>query len=196
MQRKSSLALTFLATLPLVFCSTMVHAQSGTKSEAGSKSKAGSQSKADSQSKMDAQQEMSSDQESNPLMMVTSQQSFDETYEALKQAIESKELKVIAEIDHAENAESADMKLLPTKVILFGNPKMGTPLMKAKQSMSLDLPQRMAVYEDAEGKVHIVYHNPKMMAKEHQLTGQDQIIGKVSKALKMLADKAANGGTQ
>ena len=129
-------------------------------------------------------------------MMVTSRQSFDETYQTLKQAIESKGLKVIAEIDHAENAKSADMKLPPTKVILFGNPKMGTPLMKTKQSMALDLPQRMAVYEDAQGKVHIVYNNPKVTAKKHQLEGQDEIIKKTSGALKMLANKAAGGGVQ
>ncbi|MDB4766079.1 DUF302 domain-containing protein [bacterium] len=184
MQRKSSLALTLLAILPLVLCSTLVQAQSGTKSETGS------------QSKMDSQQKMSPSQESSPLVMVTSQKSFDETYEALKQAIESKDLKVIAEIDHAENAESTDMKLLPTKVILFGNPKMGTPLMKAKQSMALDLPQRMAVYEDAQGEVHIVYNNPQVTAKKHQLEGQDEIIKKTSAALKMLANKAAGGGVQ
>ena len=196
MQRKSSLALTLLAILPIVLCSTLAHAQSGNKSEAGSKSKAGSQSKASSTSKADPRQQMSPGQKSSPLMMVTSRQSFDETYQTLKQAIESKGLKVIAEIDHAENAKSADMKLPPTKVILFGNPKMGTPLMKAKQSMALDLPQRMAVYEDAQGKVHIVYNNPQVTAKKHQLEGQDEIIKKSSGALKMLANKAAGGGVQ
>ena len=196
MQRKFSLALTLLAILPIVLCSTLAHAQSGTKSEAGSKSKTGSQSKASSQSKMDSQQEMSSSQESSPLMMVTSKQSFNETYRTLKQAIKSKGLKVIAEIDHAKNAKSADMKLPPTKVILFGNPKMGTPLMKAKQSMALDLPQRMAVYEDAQGKVHIIYNNPQVTAKKHKLEGQDEIIKKSAGALKTLANKAAGGGDQ
>ena len=181
MKRKSSLRVMLLALLSISLCNTLAHAQSG------------SQKGSSSQSQMSDDKESS---DSNRVVMVASNQSFDKTYDALKQAIESKDLKVIAEIDHAENAKSADMKLPPTKVILFGNPKMGTPLMKANQSMSLDLPQRIAVYEDAEGKVHIIYNNPEAVAKEHQLTGQDEIIGKVSSAMKMLTSKAAGSGTQ
>ena len=176
-----------LAILLLAVCTTSATAQSGSKSDSGSHKKAGAHEIAGSQS------QMSASQDAGRIVTVYSSQSFDKTYNALKKAIESKELKVIAEIDHTKNAESVEKKLPPTKVILFGNPKMGTPLMQAKQSMALDLPQRMAVYEDSEGKVHIIYNDPEMVAKEHELIGQDKIIGKVSEALKMLASAAAAG---
>ena len=176
MKRKSSLALMLFTFLPIVFCGTLAQAQSSSKTKAGSESA------------------QSDGQDSSRIVSVTSQQSFDKTYDSLKKMIESKGLKVLAEIDHAKNAKTADMTLPPTKVILFGNPKMGTPLMKANQSMALDLPQRMAVYEDDRGAVHIVYNDPKMVAKDHKLTGQDKIIAKVSGALKKLAGAAAKGG--
>ena len=176
MKRKLSLTLMLFAILPIAFCCTLAHAQSKSKTKVGSGT------------------EQSAGQKSSRIVSVTSQQSFDKTYETLKKMIKSKDLKVLAEIDHAKNAKTADMSLPPTKVILFGNPKMGTPLMKAKQTMALDLPQRMAVYEDAQGKVHIVYNDPQRVAKDHQLTGQDKIVEKVSNALKKLADAAAKGG--
>ena len=178
MKQSRSLTITLLTILPIALCSTLAHAQSGSKTKAKSESM------------------QSASQHSSRIVMVPSQQSFDETYDALKDAIESKELKILAEIDHAKNAMSADMELPPTKVILFGNPKVGTPLMKADQSMALDLPQRMAVYEDAQGKVHIIYNDPQVIAKEHKISGQDKIIGKVSGALKMLSSAAAKASSE
>ena len=177
---KSAFSTTVLlfAILPVVFYNTSAQAQSGSTVEADSGSM------------------QSAGQDSSRIVSVTSQQSFDKTYESLKKMIKSKDLKILAEIDHAKNAKTADMTLPPTKVILFGNPKMGTPLMKSNQAMALDLPQRMAVYEDIQGKVHIVYNNPQVIAKEHKLKGQDKIIGKVAGALKKLAGAAATGGDQ
>ena len=186
MQQKS-FVIEILAILLLALCTTLANAQSGSTSDSGSHDKAGAHEN------MSSQSQMSAGDNAGRIVTVYSSQSFDKTYNALKKAIESKELKVIAEIDHAKNAESVEKKLPPTKVILFGNPKMGTPLMQAKQSMALDLPQRMAVYEDTEGKVHITYNDPQMVAKEHELIGQDKIIGKASEALKMLASAAASG---
>ena len=187
MKQNNSFVIELLAILLLALFTTSATAQSGSKSDSGSHEKAGANKNAGSQP------QMSAGQDANPIVTVYSSQSFDKTYNALKKAIESKDLKVIAEIDHAKNAESVEKKLPPTKVILFGNPKMGTALMQAKQTMALDLPQRMAVYEDTEGKVHIIYNDPKMVAKEHELIGQDKTIGKVSEALKMLASAAATG---
>ena len=176
MKQKCSLTLVLLAILSIALCSTSAHAQSGSKTKSGSESM------------------QSSSQHSSRIVMVNSQQGFDKTYESLREAIESKDLKILAEIDHAKNAETADMTLAPTKVILFGNPKMGTSLMKTNQSMALDLPQRMAVYEDAQGKTHIVYNDPQAIAEDHELAGQEKIISKISGALKMLANSAATGG--
>ena len=187
MIRNSRPTLLLFAIFSIGLGSTLAHAQSSSKPATGSDSKAASNTK------MDSESVASVGQRSSRLVTVNSQQSFKKTYDALKQAIKSKDLKILAEIDHSKNAKTKDMELPPTKVILFGNPKVGTPLMQANQAMALDLPQRMAVYEDAQGEVHIVYNNPRVIARDHQLAGQDEIIGKISDVLKMLANTGAAG---
>jgi uncharacterized protein (DUF302 family) len=122
---------------------------------------------------------------------VKSENNFNETYAALKKAIESKEpLTIIAELDHSANAKKAGMELRPTKVIMFGNPKLGTPLMKENQAIGIDLPQKMLVYEDEKGDVYVVYNDPKILAENHNISGQDEILNKISEALKGLAETA------
>ena len=123
---------------------------------------------------------------------VKSENNIEDTYAALKKAIQSKEpISIIAELDHAENAKKAEMELRPTKIIMFGNPALGTPLMKANQLIGLDLPQKMLVYEDKNGDVYVAYNDPKVIAENHAVTGQDEVLGKISNALKGLADAAA-----
>ena len=123
---------------------------------------------------------------------IKSENSFDETYSRLKKSIEEKEpLTIIAELDHAANAKKAGMELRPTKVIMFGNPKLGTPLMKANQEIGVDLPQKMLVYEDEKGDVYVVYNDPKILAENHKISGQDEVISNISNALKGLAENAA-----
>lgn len=123
---------------------------------------------------------------------IKSENTFDETYAKLKKAIESNEnLTIITELDHAANAKKADMELRPTKLIVFGNPKLGTPLMKAAQSIGIDLPQKFLVYENEGGEVFVVYNDPKHLAEDHKISGQDEITTTMSSALKMLAETAA-----
>ncbi len=128
---------------------------------------------------------------------IKSENSFDETYTVLKKAIESKDpLTIIAELDHAENAKKAGMELRPTRVIMFGNPKLGTPLMQANQAIGVDLPQKMLVYEDEKGDVYVVYNDPKTLAENHDINGQDEILNKISEALKGLAETAMKKETK
>ena len=109
----------------------------------------------------------------------------------MKKAVESKEpLTVIAELDHSANAEKAGMQLRPTKIIMFGNPKLGTPLMQENQAIGVDLPQKMLVYENEKGDVYLVYNDPKTLAENHGISSQDEIISKISEALKGLAEAA------
>lgn len=122
---------------------------------------------------------------------IKSENNFDETYSALKKAIESNEnLKIVAELDHSENAKKADMELRPTKIIMFGNPKLGTPLMKTNQEIGIDLPQKMLVYEDEKADVYVVYNDPVSLAKSHNINEQEEILNKISGALKGLAETA------
>ena len=123
---------------------------------------------------------------------IKSENSFDETYALLKKTIESKEpLTIIAELDHSANAKKAGMELRPTKIIMFGNPQLGTPLMKANQEIGIDLPQKMLVYENDKGEVFIVYNDPASLTENYQISGQDETITKISEALKGLAETAA-----
>lgn len=125
-------------------------------------------------------------------LQVRSANNFTDTYARLKKSIEEKEpLTIIAELDHAENARKAGLELRPTKIIMFGNPRLGTPLMKADQEIGLDLPQKMLVYEDEKGDVYLAYTDPQAVAESHGITGQDETIAAISTALRGLAENAA-----
>ena len=90
-----------------------------------------------------------------------------ETAERLVAAVKARGLAVMAEIDHAAGAASAGMELRPTKVILFGNPRGGTPLMAAAQSAGIDLPLKALVWQDAEGRTWLGYNDPSWIAARH-----------------------------
>ncbi len=121
----------------------------------------------------------------------TSTNSFDSTYQKLIAAITANpNLKIIAELDHRMNAASVNLELRPTKLVVFGNPNLGTPLMQSKQSVGIDLPQKMLVWEDADGLVQISYNDPQFIASRHKLSGVDDQIGTISQALDNLSNAA------
>jgi len=125
------------------------------------------------------------------LVRVKSENTFDETYSRLRKAIEEKKpLTIIAELDHSANAKKADLELRKTKVIMFGNPKLGTPLMKANQEIGIDLPQKMLVYEDEKEDVYVVYNDPVKVAEHHKIRGKEDVVMKIAGALKGLAKVA------
>ncbi len=117
-----------------------------------------------------------------------------ETMDALVQSLTSKGVNIAARIDHAASAKAFGMELPPTEVIIFGNPKLGTPLMQAAPSIALDLPLRIAVWQAADGKVMVGYTPPEELARRHGLTGQDEILATMSKVLDGLANAAAGVG--
>ena len=126
------------------------------------------------------------------IVTVQSNNSVDKTYQNLKSAIEGNDaLSVIAELDHSKNAASVDMELRPTRILMFGNPKLGTPLMQASQTTGLDLPQKMLVYEEGDGQVFIAYNDPEYLEERHDIEGQDEVLQKIAGALKNLAEGAA-----
>ena len=125
------------------------------------------------------------------IISVESNLDFETTYSNLKSNIEANEnLSIVAELDHQQNAASAGLELRPTTVIMFGNPNLGTPLMQSTRSIGLDLPQKMLVWEDEEGKVFISYNDPQFLKERHQLEGQEEEIEQISNALQMLANSA------
>ncbi|PYX04943.1 MAG: hypothetical protein DMG88_23040 [Acidobacteria bacterium] len=90
-----------------------------------------------------------------------SNQSVDQTVEKLKAILQAKAVTLFALVDHSGEAEKAGMKMPPTKLLIFGNPKAGTPLMQAAPSIAIDLPLKILVWEDAQGKVWVSYNSPE-----------------------------------
>jgi uncharacterized protein (DUF302 family) len=105
--------------------------------------------------------------EGNGLVQVASHYSVDETVKRLQAALGEKGLQVFALIDHSGEAEKVGLKMRPTKVLIFGSPKGGTPLMVAAPSLAIDLPLKALVAEDAEGKVSVTYNDPEYLKERH-----------------------------
>ncbi|WP_227476306.1 DUF302 domain-containing protein [Winogradskyella immobilis] len=126
----------------------------------------------------------------NGLIIKESPYDFDTTYTKLRSIIDTNpNLKIILELDHSRNAASVDLNLNPTRIILFGNPKLGTPLMQTSQTVSIDLPQKIIVYVNDSGNVNIAYNDPSYLKSRHQIEGKDDILAKVSGALNAITDK-------
>lgn len=103
------------------------------------------------------------------LINVPSNHSVDETVEKLKEILQSKGITIFALIDHSGEAIKAGMKMRPTKLLIFGNPKAGTPVMLAAPSSAIDLPLKILIWEDAEGKVWVTYNSPAYLQERHNI---------------------------
>jgi uncharacterized protein (DUF302 family) len=110
------------------------------------------------------------------LITLPSAHAATETVERLKALLAQKGIEVFAHIDHAAGAKQVGLSLRPTQVLIFGNPKAGTPLMQARQTMGLDLPLRVLVWEDVEGKVWLTYRRVEDLARRHHVTGHDEVV--------------------
>ena len=117
------------------------------------------------------------------LVTMQSNHSVQDTADKLVAIIESKGMKVFARVDHQKNAQGVNLALRPTQVIMFGNPKAGTPLMNCEQSVAIDLPQKILISEDANKKVWLSYNNPEYLKTRHNIKGCDSDIANISKAL-------------
>jgi uncharacterized protein (DUF302 family) len=87
----------------------------------------------------------------------------------LKGILEAKGMTVFAVIDHSGEASKIGLTMLPTKLVIFGNPAAGTPLMLAAPSIAIDLPLKILVWQDPQGKVWLSYNSPACLAQRHAL---------------------------
>jgi len=101
------------------------------------------------------------------LVGVPSKYSVLETIDRLEVAFREKGMRIFAVIDHSGEAEKVGLKMPPTKVLIFGSPKGGTPLMLAAPSLAIDLPLKALVAEDANGKVTVTYNDPEYLRERH-----------------------------
>jgi uncharacterized protein (DUF302 family) len=106
-------------------------------------------------------------QVNNGIVDKLSHHSVDETAERLKMILQSKGITLFATVDHSGEAEKIGMKMHPTKLLIFGSPKAGTPLMQASPSIAIDLPLKILVREDAQGKTWVSYNSPSYLQERH-----------------------------
>lgn len=126
----------------------------------------------------------------NGLIIKQSPHDVETTYEKLRTIIyNNPNLKILLELDHSKNATSVDLDLRPTKIIMFGNPKLGTPLMQASATTSIDLPQKIVVFAGEEGKANLVYNDPMYLKNRHHISGVEEVLQKVSGALNNITNK-------
>ena len=124
------------------------------------------------------------------MVSVRSNVGFDATLAALRAAIDARGFKTFAVVDHAAGAASIDQSLRPTTLIIFGNPKGGTPLLQADQRLGLELPLRALVRDNEDGVI-ISYPDYKHTLHEYGVHGHDERIGKIMGALAAIAAEAA-----
>ena len=103
----------------------------------------------------------------NGIVNISSPHSVEQTVEQIQQLLLAKGVKLFALVDHSGEAEKAGLQMRPTKLLIFGNPKAGTPVMLASPSIAIDLPLKILVAEDAAGKVWISYNSAAYLEARH-----------------------------
>ena len=107
------------------------------------------------------------DASTNGLVQILSRQSFADTLEGLESAVLSRGLVVFARIDFSGDAEKAGLAMRPTRLLIFGSPKAGTPLMIAAPTLAIDLPLKVLVSEDEDGRAWLSYNTPQYLRDRH-----------------------------
>jgi len=128
----------------------------------------------------------------NGLVIKESTYNIETTYNRLQTIINNNpNLKIILELDHSKNAASVDLELAPTKILMFGNPKLGTLLMQANQTASIDLPQKIIVYADniTSSNAKIAYNDPLYLKERHNIKDIDNTLETISNALNNITNK-------
>ena len=126
----------------------------------------------------------------NDLVRVRSTRDFTQTVTALDSAITAANLKIFGRVDHAANARGVSLDLRPTTVFIFGNPQVGTRLMQCEQTIAIDLPLKMLVWEDSTRAVFVGYEPPAHLAERHRVQGCRDVIDRMATALGALTATA------
>ena len=126
-------------------------------------------------------------------MTMEAQGTVAEAADRLVAAIEEAGAMVVARVDHQANAASADMELPPATKVIFGNPKLGTPVMQQDIRAAFHLPQMMLIYEDAEGRVHVMWQEPGETFDDLGVDAESEAVTRMRGALETLAGAAAGG---
>jgi uncharacterized protein (DUF302 family) len=125
------------------------------------------------------------------LINVQSAFSVKETTDRLENILNKKGMTIFNQINHSDAARKVGVELRETRLIIFGNPKVGSPLMQCQQSVAIDLPQKAIIWEDDQSKVWISYNDPGYLKKRHDITSCDEVLTKLEKALSGITKVAA-----
>lgn len=125
------------------------------------------------------------------LVNVQSAFTVKQTAERMENLLKEKGMTIFNRIKHSQGADKVGITLRDTQLIIFGNPKVGSLLMKCQQSIAIDLPQKALIWQDEEAKVWISYNSPGYLQKRHHMVGCEGVIGKIEKALAAIAKSVA-----
>jgi uncharacterized protein (DUF302 family) len=114
----------------------------------------------------------------NGMVHVSSPYPVPEAFKRLEAIVLARGLSILARIDHGGDAAKVGLKMHPTQLLIFGNPKAGTPLMIASPTLAIDLPLKALVWEDGEGKVWVTYNSPEFLKQRHNIP--DSLVKNVS----------------
>jgi uncharacterized protein (DUF302 family) len=115
-----------------------------------------------------------------------------ETMDRLETEVRAKGMTVFARIDHAAGAAEVGLTLAPTELIIFGNARGGTPLMQSVQTVGIDLPLKVLVWQDTAGNTWLSYNEPSWIAQRHSVANAEQVVSKMAAALSAMARTAAD----
>ncbi len=119
----------------------------------------------------------------NGVITVQSDFGVAETADRLENILKEKGMTIFNRIDHSEGARSVGIDLRDTILLIFGNPKVGSPLMKCQQIAALDLPQKALIWKDDEDAVFVSYNAPAYIQMRHNISGCGEVLAKIEKAL-------------
>jgi len=128
---------------------------------------------------------------SDGLINVPSTFNVEKTADRMESVLHEKGMTIFNRIKHSEAAANVGIELRKTELIIFGNPKVGSPLMNCQQSVAIDLPQKALIWEDDNAKVWISYNDPRYLEKRHNIAGCEEVISKIEKALAGIAKSAS-----
>jgi uncharacterized protein (DUF302 family) len=114
-----------------------------------------------------------------------------ETTDRLEGILKEKGMTVFNRVKHSQSASEVGIELRDTELLIFGNPKAGSPLMKCAQTVAIDLPQKALVWQDENEKVWISYNDPRYLEQKHSITGCEKVIANIENALANFAQAAA-----
>jgi len=113
----------------------------------------------------------------NGMVHLDSPYSVAQTVMRLESALRARNLTIFAQVDHSGEAEKVGLKMRPTKLIIFGNPEAGTPVMLASPTLAIDLPLKALIWEDDAGKVRASYNDPEYLKQRHNIP--DELVGNI-----------------